>query len=65
VVFEILKCLQRLFIEIKLFLPVNANISWLIMLAAQYSETGHRYTFVLVNYRHFKGKIGVPPVLLK
>jgi hypothetical protein len=33
-VFEYLKCLQRLAIEINLFLPVNVNISWLIMLVA-------------------------------
>jgi hypothetical protein len=34
VVFEFFKCLQRLSIEINLFLPVNANISWLLMLAS-------------------------------
>jgi hypothetical protein len=27
------------------------------MLVAQYSETGRRYAFVLVNCWHFKGKI--------
>ncbi len=31
-VFEFLKCLERLSIEINLFLPVNANTNWLIML---------------------------------
>jgi hypothetical protein len=39
VVFEFLKCLQRLSIEINLFLPVNANLRWLIMLLAQVSQT--------------------------
>jgi hypothetical protein len=34
VVFEFLKCLQRLSIEINLFPPVSANTSWLIMLVA-------------------------------
>jgi hypothetical protein len=32
--FEFLKCLQGLSIEINIFLPVNANTSWLIMLVA-------------------------------
>jgi hypothetical protein len=40
--FIFLKCLQSLSIEINLFLPVNANISWLIMLLAQFSETDCR-----------------------
>ncbi len=58
-VFEFLKCLQRRSIEINLFLPVIANISWLIMLVAQYSETDSQYAFVLVNCRHFKRRIEV------
>jgi hypothetical protein len=45
VVFEFLKGLQRLSIELNLVLPVNANISWLLMLLAQFSETYCRYAF--------------------
>jgi hypothetical protein len=41
----ILKCLQRLSIEINLFLPVNANISLLIMLLAQSFCSGNLSTF--------------------
>jgi hypothetical protein len=33
--------------------PINANISWLIMLGAQYSETDCRYAFVLEIYQPF------------
>ncbi len=47
-VFELLKGLQRLSIKINLFLLVNANISWLIILVAQFSETDCQYAFVLV-----------------
>jgi hypothetical protein len=36
VVFEFLECLQRLSITINLFLWVNANISWLIMLVVSF-----------------------------
>jgi hypothetical protein len=45
VVAEFFKCLQRLSIEINLFLPVNVNISWLIMSLAQISETVCWYVF--------------------
>ncbi len=48
VVVEFLKCLQRLSIEINLFLPVNVNISLLIMILAQFSETVCWYAFVLI-----------------
>jgi hypothetical protein len=49
--FEYLKCLQRLANEVNLFLPVNVNISWLIMLVARFSETDCRLAFVLVICR--------------
>jgi hypothetical protein len=52
--FLFLKGLQRLSIEINLFLPVNANISWLIMVVAQFSKTDCRYAFVLVICRPFQ-----------
>ncbi len=41
-------------IEINLFLPVNANISWLILLLAQFSETDRRYAFITVICRPFQ-----------
>ncbi len=41
-VFEFLKFLKRFSIEINIFLPVNANISWLLKLVAQIGETDCR-----------------------
>jgi hypothetical protein len=46
-----------LFIEKDIFLAVIANISWLIMLVAKYSETDYRIK-VIISFE-------VPPVLLK
>ncbi len=52
-VFEFFNCLQSLPIEINLFLPVNANISWIIMLLANFSETVCRYAFFSSNLSAF------------
>jgi hypothetical protein len=53
VVLEFLNGLQRLSVEINLYLPVNANTGWLIMLLAQFNETGYRDAFVLIIWRSF------------
>ncbi len=43
-------------IELKIFHPVNANTSWLLMLVAQYNETDCRFAFALVICRHFQSQ---------
>jgi hypothetical protein len=47
--FRIFLGLLLLVIEIKIFLLVNMNISWLIMFVAQFCETDCRCAFVLVT----------------
>ncbi len=54
IVIKWVSTLQRLSVEINLFLPVNANTGWLIMLLAQFGETGCRYALVLVICRSFQ-----------
>jgi hypothetical protein len=49
VVFEFSNYLQRLSIEINLFLPVNENISWLIMLVVVHAVDNLTKTLALIS----------------